>query len=97
MSDDVKRPVGDARPPRGGSLFRIREFLDLRRIREACGESNGKPCVMDLSDGAIVVEEDFALRRSTPDEGWLFYRESLGENKGEGEDGDELTEFLNDR
>lgn len=93
MFDDMKPSNGEEALRKEDWLFRIREFLDLRRIRESCGGTGEKPCVMDLVDGVALSEEDFGLRRSTPDEGWLFYLESLDDGKGE----DELTEFLDDR
>lgn len=71
--------------------FPIRPLDDLRRFRDRYPRGANAAPGPDGSD-AGEDEVDFGLKRSTPEEAWQFYLDSLKPNAGD----DELTEFLND-
>lgn len=71
----------------------IRDFPDLRRLRKAYLNRDGKPVGVDSNDTPLhdCEEGDFGLTRSTPEEAWEFLRQMLEESHD-----DDLTEFLDD-
>lgn len=73
----------------------IRDFTDLRRLRRLYRNSvTGvyPPRVLNEQPLLGGEEEEFGLVRSTEEEAWQFYLESLNADEEE----DDLTEFLND-
>lgn len=74
--------------------FPIRDLPDMRNLRKAYLKKNDKPIGVDSADNPIPHEdeEDFGLKRSTPEEAREFLEETLRCDEAD----DPLTEFLND-
>lgn len=89
MSDDEKKK-------RSGKVFRIYPFLDLRILRRLYLKNTKGLAELDSADNPSpdAVEEDFGLTRSSADDALKFFRQST--TAQDGDDTDDLAEFLND-
>jgi len=89
MSDDEKKK-------RCSKVFRVYPFLDLRTLRKLYLRNREGLVELDSADNPSTetAEEDFGLTRSTTDDALKFFRQST--TGQEGDDEDDLTEFLDD-
>ena len=95
--DPVRENAADAAGGTGDCAFRIRDFSDLRRLRNAYLRRDGKPIGVDSADNPVPdeAEEDFGLTKSTAEEALEFLR-CLREEEETASEDDELREFLDD-
>ncbi len=77
-------------------VFRIYPFLDLRTLRRLYLKNKVGLVEVDSTDNPSTekAEEDFGLHRSTTAAAIFFLRQCQAAQ--EGDEMDELTEFLND-
>ncbi len=75
--------------------FRIRSFIDLRRLRSCYLRTTEGFIEIDSNDNPCpgAIEKDFGLKRSTLEEAMEFLRQSLHSSEP---DDDLLLEFLDD-
>ncbi len=72
----------------------IRDFSDIRRLRNSYLRRDDKPIGVDSNNNPIPDEheEDFDLKHSTADEALQFYHDNVNEAEAD----DSLLEFLDD-
>lgn len=87
---------GDEKKKCSIRVFRIYPFLDLRILRRLYLKNTKGLVELDSADNPSpdVAEEDFGLTRSSADDALKFFRQSM--TKQDGDDTDDLAEFLND-
>lgn len=98
---DCDKEKKDEKKKKEDEDIRIREFPDMRCLRKTYLSKGGKPVQVDSNDtprhDVEEEEEDFGLKRSSDEEAWQFFCDTQADEKGDKEQRDELTEFLDDQ